>query len=93
MSRDAVTGVPLQIKVEYQEGYCMIGIPGRYTMRMMEIEFTMLVPTWRIVPTRMMEEMQKCVVIHKILEILPIRIRIQEEKAKETRTILLAEQL
>jgi hypothetical protein len=47
---DAVEGRPIQVKIDYNGGYCMVGGPQAYTWRMIAEAFATPVPTWRILP-------------------------------------------
>jgi hypothetical protein len=43
--------MPSMVKIEYENGYAILGMPDRYTMKILFWEFHILTEGWRLLPT------------------------------------------
>jgi hypothetical protein len=106
MLQEAAEGMPVVVKMDYSDGYAILGMPKMYTMRMRAVDFTALTPSWRILSIPCTRRDLQGWVIHKALtkrtseddftdnhEILILPTRIQEEAVRGTEIRLTSDQL
>jgi hypothetical protein len=96
--------MPCIVRIEYQDGFAMVGMPERHTLRQLAHEFGKMIPDWGICPRARYQRDASGTVVHEgtknwnpddisfdfMLEPLP---RIQEDNGRGTEIKLRMDQL
>jgi hypothetical protein len=92
--------MPAAIKIDYHDGYAIIGMPETYTMHILAIEFTKLTHSWRILSIPCIKRDYRGWAVHEMLvswtldddftdhddiRILPVRIQEGATRGTEIR--------
>jgi hypothetical protein len=64
---EGMNGMPNVVKMDYGEDHAFIGMPDRYTTRILAVEFTALTPLWRILPIPVTHRDPHGYVVHETL--------------------------
>jgi hypothetical protein len=95
MLQKAPERMPVVAKIDYSDGYAILGMPEMCTMRILATEFIALTPSWRILPVPCTKRDCQRWVVHGTLSswtanhdftdnypILILPVRIQERAAR-----------